>query len=167
MNEPVLVLNANYEPLHVCSTRRALGLLVAGKADMLVNGRGVVRTVRLTIPRPSVIRLGYMVKRPRPRVRLTKREIFRRDNYTCQYCGTRLMRLTIDHLIPRHRGGEHSWANLVAACPSCNLRKGGRTVQEAHMLLLRPPREPAPSALYLFAPHLDENTAWQPYLQGW
>jgi len=167
MNEPVLVLNANYEPLHVCSTRRALGLLVAGKAEMLVNGRGYVRTVRLAIPRPSVIRLGYMVKRPRPRVRLTKREIFRRDNYTCQYCGARLMRLTIDHLVPRHRGGDHSWANLVAACPSCNLRKGGRTVQEAHMSLLRLPREPAPSALYLFAPHLNDNTAWQPYLQGW
>jgi 5-methylcytosine-specific restriction endonuclease McrA len=167
MNEPVLVLNANYEPLHVCNTRRALGLLITGKAEMLVNGRGYVRTVRLTLPRPSVIRLGYMVKRPRPRVRLTKREVLRRDNFTCQYCGTRMTRLTIDHLVPRHRGGDHSWSNLVAACPSCNLHKGGRTLQEAHMRLLRPPQEPVPSAMYLFGAHSHEDSAWQPFLQGW
>lgn len=167
MNDPVLVLNANYEPLNVCSTRRALTLLVAGKAEMLANGRGYVHTVRLTLPRPSVIRLGHMVRRPRPRVRLTKREVFRRDNFTCQYCGTRSSHLTIDHLVPRHRGGEHSWDNLVAACPGCNLRKGGRTVQEARMSLLHPAREPAASALYLFSPHLDRNRDWETYLKGW
>jgi 5-methylcytosine-specific restriction endonuclease McrA len=167
MNDPVLVLNANYEPLNVCTTRRALTLLVAGKAEMLANGRGYVHTVRLTLPRPSVIRLGHMVRRPRPRVRLTKREIFRRDNFTCQYCGARSARLTIDHLVPRHRGGEHSWGNLVAACPACNLRKGGRTVQEARMSLLHPAREPVASALYLFSPHLDRNQGWETYLKGW
>lgn len=167
MNDPVLVLNANYEPLNVCSTRRALTLLVAGKAEMLANGRGYVHTVRLTLPRPSVIRLGHMVRRPRPRVRLTKREIFRRDNFTCQYCGARSTRLTIDHLIPRHRGGEHSWDNLVAACPACNLRKGGRTAQEARMALQRPAREPVASALYLFSPHLERNQDWETYLRGW
>ena len=103
MDAPVLVLNANFEPLNVCSTRRAVGLLVAGRAEMLVNGRGYVRTVRLTYPRPSIIRLGHMVKRPRPRVRLTKREIFRRDGFACQYCGARAHRLTIDHVVPRYR----------------------------------------------------------------
>jgi 5-methylcytosine-specific restriction endonuclease McrA len=167
MNEPVLVLNANYEPLNVCPTRRAMGLLVAGKAEMLANGRGYVRTVRLSLPRPSVIRLGHMVKRPRPHVRLTKREIFRRDGFTCQYCGARSARMTIDHLVPRHRGGDHSWENLVTACSACNLRKGGRTLQEAHMALLRPAQEPNATALYLFSPHLERNQDWEPYLKGW
>jgi 5-methylcytosine-specific restriction endonuclease McrA len=167
MDAPVLVLNANFEPLNVCSTRRAVGLLVAGRAEMLVNGRGYVRTVRLTYPRPSIIRLGHMVKRPRPRVRLTKREIFRRDGFTCQYCGARAHRLTIDHVVPRHRGGDHSWSNLVTACAGCNLRKGGRTLPEAHMALLRPVLEPHASASYLFAGHLPENQAWLPFLEGW
>src|SRR4030065_1354506 len=101
MNAPVLVLNANFEPLNVCSTRRALALLLAGKAEILLNGRGYVRTVRLTVPRPSVIRLGYMIRRPRPRVRLTKREVFRRDNHACQYCGRKGARPTIHHVVPR------------------------------------------------------------------
>jgi 5-methylcytosine-specific restriction endonuclease McrA len=167
MNEPVLVINANYEPLNVCSTRRALGLLLSGKAEMLANGRGYVRTVRLTVPRPSVIRLGAMVKRPAPRVRLTKRELFRRDSHTCQYCGQRTGRLTIDHIVPRHRGGEHIWLNLVTACPSCNLRKGGRTIREAHMSLLRPPREPRATPSYMFGPLIESNADWMPFIQGW
>jgi len=98
---------------------------------------------------------------------LTKREVFRRDNFTCQYCGSRSPRLTIDHLIPRHRGGEHSWDNLVAACPACNLHKGGRTVQEARMSLRRPAHEPVASAMYLFSPHLERNQDWETYLRGW
>ncbi len=167
MESPVLVLNANFEPLNVCSTRRALGLLISGKAVMMLNGRGYVRTVRVTYPRPSVIRLGRMIKRPRPRVRLSKREIFRRDAYTCQYCGARASRLTIDHVAPRHRGGDHSWSNLVAACPNCNLRKGGRTLQEAHMTLLHPVVEPHPTARYLYAAHLNQNLDWMPFLEGW
>jgi 5-methylcytosine-specific restriction endonuclease McrA len=167
MNDPVLVINANYEPLNVCTTRRAIGLLLSGKAEMLANGRGYVRTVRLTVPRPSVIRLGAMVKRPAPRVRLTKRELFRRDAHTCQYCGQRASRLTIDHVMPRHRGGEHVWSNLVTACPSCNLRKGGRTIQQAHMSLLRAPREPRATASYLFGPLVETNTDWVPFIQGW
>jgi 5-methylcytosine-specific restriction endonuclease McrA len=167
MNTPVLVLNANFEPLNVCSTRRALSLLVAGKAEMLINGRGYVRTVRLTIPRPSIIRLGYMIKRPRPRVRLTKREIFRRDDHACQYCGSRGSRLTVDHVLPRHRGGEHTWSNLVTACPACNLRKGGRSLDEARMRLLHPASEPRATAAYLFARHLPDNDVWVEYLTGW
>jgi 5-methylcytosine-specific restriction endonuclease McrA len=167
MNEPVLVLNANYEPLNVCSTRRALGLLHTGKARMLLDGRGYIRTVRTSYPRPSIVRLGYMIKRPRPRVRLTKREIFRRDDYVCQYCGSRSASLTIDHVVPRHRGGNHSWSNLVTACELCNLKKGGRTIQDAHMTLLRSPQEPRATALYLYGAHLMSNQDWRPYLEGW
>lgn len=167
MNAPVLVLNANFEPLNVCDTRRALGLILTGKADMVVNGRGVIRTVSREIPRPSIIRLEEMVQRPRPRVKLTRREIFRRDNYTCQYCGRRSGEMTVDHVLPRHLGGKHIWTNVVTACPSCNHQKGGRRLDESGMKLIRLPQEPPSSALYIFGRHLTENVDWEPYIRGW
>ncbi len=167
MNEPVLVLNANFAPINVCSTRRAIGLILTGKASLVMNGRGYIKTITHTFQRPSVIRLGDMVRRPRPRVRLTRREIFRRDNFTCQYCGTRLGVLTIDHVIPKHLGGTHRWTNLVTACAQCNHRKGGRTIEQAGMQLLRPPHEPSSSALYIFARHIPYQQEWGPYLDGW
>ncbi|MFZ5878252.1 MAG: HNH endonuclease [Chloroflexota bacterium] len=167
MNEAVLVLNANFEPINVCTTRRAVGLILAGKADMVVNGRGHIRTVTTLLPRPSVIRLEMQVHRPRPHVKLTRREVFRRDNYTCQYCGRRDVGLTVDHVMPRHLGGEHTWTNVVAACPSCNHRKGGRKLEEAHMALPHPPKEPPASAAYLYGRHLDDNHEWAPFITGW
>jgi 5-methylcytosine-specific restriction endonuclease McrA len=167
MNSPVLVLNANFEPLNVCTTRRAICLMLSGKAEMLLDGRGFIRTVRELYPRPSVIRLDYMIKRPRPRVRLSKRELFRRDNYTCQYCGTKTPHLTIDHVNPRHRGGDYSWSNLVSACASCNTKKGGRRLDEARMRLLHAPSEPRPTAVYLYSNHLASNQNWRQFLEGW
>lgn len=167
MNEPVLVLNANFEPINICSTRRAVGLLLAGKAGMVVNGRGHIRTISQLIPRPSIIRLESQVHRPRPRVKLTRREVFRRDNYTCQYCGKRDGGLTVDHVVPRHLGGQHQWTNVVAACPSCNHRKGGRKVEEAHMHLAHIPKEPPANAAYIFGRHLSDNHEWGPYISGW
>ncbi len=167
MHAPVLVLNANFEPINVCTTRRAIGLILSGKANLVLNGRGEIKTVSASYPRPSVIRLEKMVKRPRPRIRLTKREVLRRDDYTCQYCGQRSPYLTVDHVIPRHLGGRHAWDNLVAACPSCNHRKGGRTLEQAQMHLLRQPTEPPVSARYLFARHLDNNQEWLPFIEGW
>lgn len=167
MDEQVLVLNANFEPLNVCSTRRALGLMFGGKAELVINGRGFVHTVRQLFPRPSVIRLGYMIKRPRPHVRLSKREIFRRDHFTCQYCGERGGQLTIDHLIPRHLGGRHNWTNLVTACAACNTKKGGRLPASANMKLLSRPRAPRATAAYIFGPHLASNQEWLAFLEGW
>ena len=167
MNEPVLVLNRNFEPLNVCDTRRAVGLLLLGKAEIVENGRGEIRTAAAAFPRPSVIRLASFITRPRPRVKLTKREVFRRDDFRCQYCGTTSSRLTIDHVIPRHRGGGHHWDNLVTACPLCNRRKGGRLVHEAHMLLMRLPSEPHPTATYLFGRYTRDYREWSKYLEGW
>ena len=167
MNRPVLLLNANYEPIHVCNTKRAVGLLMMDKAEIIVNGRGAIHTPGTTFPRPSVIRLSYMVHRPRPRVKLTKKEILRRDDYTCQYCGRHSARLTLDHVTPKRLGGAHWWDNLVAACPACNSRKGGRTPEQAHMYPLHPPREPQPTASYLFGRYLDHNREWRSFLKGW
>jgi 5-methylcytosine-specific restriction endonuclease McrA len=143
MNEPVLVLNANFEPINVCSTRRAIGLILSGKAAMVTNGRGYIRTIRELFPRPSVIRLDYMIHRPRPHVKLTRREIFRR------------------------LGGKHIWSNVVTACPDCNHKKGGRRVEDAHMQPLHAPNEPPANAVYLYGKHLDENKEWEQYVMGW
>ncbi len=144
-----------------------MGLILAGKAAVLENGRGMIRTVSETYERPSVIRLVYMVRRPRPRVRLCKREILRRDGYRCQYCGRETSRLTIDHVIPRHRGGGYNWENLVAACPECNRHKGGRTPEETNLSLLRQPVEPRATARYVFSRYTDDVDEWSDYLEGW
>ncbi len=167
MAAPVLVLNANFEPINVCNTHRAIGLILTGKANLVLNGRGEIKTVSRSYPRPSIIRLEKMVKRPRPRIKLTKREILRRDDFTCQYCGQRTQSLTIDHVIPRHLGGTHEWNNLVTACPACNHHKGGRTLDQAHMRLLHLPAEPPASAYYIFGRHLKENQEWMPFVEGW
>jgi 5-methylcytosine-specific restriction endonuclease McrA len=167
LQAPVLVLNANFEPLNVCNTRRAIVLVLTGKANLILDGRGEIKSVSQVFPCPSIIRLERMIKRPRPKVKLTKREILRRDNYTCQYCGEKLPYLTIDHIVPRRLGGTHEWDNVVAACPSCNHRKGGRTVEQAQMRLARPPVEPPSSAVYIFARHLHENRDWEPFVEGW
>lgn len=167
MQAPVLVLNANFEPINVCDMRRAVGLLLSEKASLVMNGRGEIKTVNNAFPRPSVIRLQKMINRPRPALKLTRRELFRRDNYTCQYCGKKTSDLTIDHVIPRHLGGKHVWSNVVAACPACNHRKGGRLPEEANMRLLRQPLEPPSSVQYYFGRHLAENAEWEVFLTGW
>jgi 5-methylcytosine-specific restriction endonuclease McrA len=167
MQEPVLVLNANFEPINVCSMRRAIGLILTEKAAMVVNGRGHIHTISQQLPRPSVIRLEHMIHRPHSRVKLTRHEVFRRDNYTCQYCGRHNIPLTVDHILPKHLGGQHTWTNVVAACPGCNHYKGGRRLEEVHMRLLHVPKEPPANAVYLYGHHLDENGEWEPYISGW
>jgi 5-methylcytosine-specific restriction endonuclease McrA len=167
LSAPVLVLNANFAPINVCNVRRAVGLIMDDKATLVLNGRGYIYTVRDHYPCPSIIRLSYMVKRPRPVVKLNKQEIFRRDGFTCQYCGTRPTRPTLDHVVPRHLGGTHTWENLVTACPSCNLRKGGRTIEQANMKPRIKPVTPPASADYIFGKYLKANEEWQNFIVGW
>lgn len=164
---PVLVLNTNYEPLNISSVRRAIGLVLHGKAELVMNGRGLVRTPSDSFPCPSIIRLGRMVQRPRPRVKLTKREVFRRDKHTCQYCGQSAHQLTIDHVVPRRHGGDYTWSNVVAACAPCNRRKGGQVPSKARMRLIRKPFEPRPTASYRFGNYIVTNSDWQPFIEGW
>ena len=106
INYPVLVLNQSYEALTVCRARRAVVLIFQGKAEMLENGIGFIHSINETIPLPSVIRLARLIKRPRRKRKLTRFEIFNRDRYTCQYCGQQTRQLTLDHVIPRYRGGQ-------------------------------------------------------------
>lgn len=163
----VLVLNQNYEPLNVTNARRAIVLLDRGKAEVLEHAQGSLRTTTASLQLPSVIRLVYMIRRPRPQVRLSRREVFLRDGYTCQYCGVKTRDLTLDHVMPRHRGGKHLWDNLVSACKSCNHRKGSRTPDEARMPLARPPRRPRSSVYYVFSPYLQHQTDWVKFIPEW
>jgi 5-methylcytosine-specific restriction endonuclease McrA len=162
-----LVLNQNYEPLNVCSVRRAVVLVFRGKAEILEIGEEPLHGVgEARFDTPSVIRLQHFVRRPMPQPRLTRREIFARDGNHCQYCGRR-SELTLDHVVPRHRGGPHTWENLVTACRSCNHRKGGRTPDEASMTLTRRPRRPSSHPAELFALHLQRYQEWTPFITGW
>jgi 5-methylcytosine-specific restriction endonuclease McrA len=167
INTPVLVLNQSYEPLNLCRTRRALVLVFRGKAEVLENSRGDIRSVSQTFPLPSVIRLGYLVKRPRHQRKLTKHEVFNRDRYTCQYCGLQTKDLTIDHVVPRRMGGRHNWENVVSACKSCNRRKGGHTPEEAGMTLVREPKAPRSTGFHLPYRYLDTFMEWRKYVAGW
>jgi 5-methylcytosine-specific restriction endonuclease McrA len=166
MDSAVLLLNSDYEPLNVCNIRRAFRLVFGEKAEVIQYDHHEIRTATAIFRAPSVIRLHHRIKRPRPRVRLSRREIFARDRYTCQYCGAQTHDLTLDHIIPRHRGGAHTWDNLVAACKHCNHRKGGRLVDEARMRLMRAPFEPRCDVYTLFTPYLADprNEAWRDYL---
>lgn len=164
INLPVLVLNQNYEPFNICRVRRAVVLLYRGKAEMLENGSGFIHSTTDTFPMPSVIRLVCLIKRPRFEKKLTRLEIFDRDRYTCQYCGKETKQLTLDHVIPRYRGGKHAWDNVVSACILCNRRKAGKTPTEARMKLLHHPSPPRGSNLAYIPYHLQTRNEWQKYL---
>lgn len=161
----VLVLNTDYQPLNVCNVRRAVVLLEKQKALTVELDGAMIRSERRALRAPSVIRLAYHVKRPRPVVKLSRREILARDDHRCQYCGKSGPDLTIDHVIPRHRGGQHTWDNVVTACKSCNHRKGGRTAAEAHMALLRAPFRPPATPRYLFSSYIRSGErSWMKFL---
>lgn len=167
MQWEVLVLNANFEPIHVCDIRRAIGLIYTMKATMIMDGRGTIRTPSNAFPIPSVIRLQRMVQRPRPTVRLTRREVFRRDDFTCQYCGKSNENLTIDHIIPKHLGGKETWTNVITACSHCNHLKGGKKLQDTNLSLRKTPKAPPQSAKYFFEHYLRKNVEWEPFILGW
>lgn len=164
VNSPVLVLNQNYEPLNVCRARRAIVLLWRGKAEVLEKNSAVISSPTLAIDVPSVVRLVYLIKRPRMQRKLSRREVFVRDNHTCQYCSKQTRDLTIDHVIPRHLGGEHMWENVVSACKACNQRKAGRSPRSAGMSLLRQPSPPRPGNYHIVFDGFHEHPEWRKYV---
>ena len=137
LDNRVLVLNQNYEPMSVCSARRAVILLYLDKAEMIERNHELIHSVSQTMPLPSIVRLSRFVRVPRKRVLLNRKNILKRDQHQCQYCGRRESQLTVDHVMPRVRGGKDTWENLVCACMRCNTKKGNRTPHEAGMTLLR------------------------------
>jgi 5-methylcytosine-specific restriction endonuclease McrA len=142
MNLDVLVLNNDYEPLNVCNARRALVMIYLGKADVLHANEAWLTSSTGTHPAPSVVRLRHHVRRPLPELKLSRRTVFARDHYTCQYCGTVAKDLTIDHVIPKRLGGLTVWENLVTACRRCNTRKSDKPLSHSGMKLNVVPRRP-------------------------
>jgi 5-methylcytosine-specific restriction endonuclease McrA len=163
----VLVLNASYEPINVCTTRRAAVLILKERAVMLEERSGALRSERMTLRRPCVIRLNRYVRIPRDvhRRKITRKAVLARDAWTCQYCGHQATGLTVDHVIPRSRGGVSEWENIVAACAPCNRRKGNRTPHEARMHPAQRPKPPGPTVFIRIAsPRIP--AAWETYLPG-
>lgn len=161
----VLVLNASYEPLNITSWRRAIVLLLKGKAERLEHNDNCIYP---GFPLPTVIRLRQYIKLPYREIPLTRKNILERDRHTCQYCSKRGEQLTLDHIMPKSRGGPESWENLVAACMRCNVRKGNRTPKEAGMPLKTRPRKPY-SSLYFELLRNTRNNAndeWRKYVIG-
>lgn len=144
LKKDVLVLNQNYEPITLCRTRRALVLMYKGKAEMVESYNGmVVRSVSNWMPVPSVLRLNHFIRITRREIPLSKKNILRRDNYQCQYCGKKQGPMTTDHVIPKGKGGTDSWENLVCACVECNTKKGSASYRERGLKLLRKPKKPS------------------------
>jgi len=188
----VLVLNRLYMAVHVVGVRRAFGLLYRDLAEVIhvEDGRFAnydfqtwvevselsaedkqpyddwVRTVRLQIQVPRVIRLLFYDRMPRHSLRLNRHTVFARDEHRCQYCGNRLpgSQLSLDHVIPRSRGGSTSWENVVCACLKCNVKKGGRTPQEARMKLVRQPVRPKRSPLLSLKLGNPKYQSWKSWL---
>jgi 5-methylcytosine-specific restriction endonuclease McrA len=162
--QQVLVLNQNFEPLALCRTRRAMILLCLRKADLLESYDGrFMRSVTMALPMPSVLRLNHYVRVVRKEIPLTKRNIFRRDNHRCQYCGRTSSNMTADHVVPRTLGGVDSWENLVCACHDCNSRKGDKPPFLVGLKLLRKPKKPHYFTFVLSA--LDDvPSIWRRYL---
>ncbi len=159
----VLILNQNYEPLSICSARKAIVLMYMGKVEVIERSEIMVRSVRTAMPLPSIVRLSCLIQVPRKRILLSRNNIIKRDGHRCQYCGTDRSPFTVDHVVPRDRGGADTWENLVCACMDCNSKKRNRTPHEAGMRLLRKPRRPG----YLFfiqtLVHIPDER-WKPYL---
>ena len=163
--QQVLVLNATYEPLNVCSLRRACVLLLKSRAELIEALERPLRTSEMAaFPHPTVIRLLSYVRRPRMTMRrITRKAVFARDRYTCQYCGLTGGRMTVDHVVPRARGGPSSWENSVTACAPCNVKKADKLVHEANMKLRSHPRQPGPG-LFIELATPDVPNVWLTYL---
>ncbi len=163
----VLVLNASYEPLNITTWRRATVLMLKGKAERLEEDSS--RMVRPDTMLPTVIRLRHFVRVPFRELPLTRKNILHRDQNSCQYCGYRGEKLSIDHVIPRSRGGGDCWENVTTACFPCNLRKGNQTPLEAKMPLRSPPRRPIGNLSFEANRHINsgKHDDWKKYVIGW
>ena len=163
----VLVLNASYEPINVCTVRRAAVLVLKDRAEILERAEWALHAETLTLPRPIVIRLKTYVRVPRDahRRKITRRAVFARDRWVCQYCGQGRGNLTVDHVIPRSKGGGSGWDNIVTCCAPCNRRKGDRLPSQANMVPRHAPAAPSSTIfIHVAAPVIPH--AWEQYLAG-
>ena len=163
LDSSVLVLNANYSPMTVCTAKRAISLYFLNKIDVLSNYTERVHSPSTTLDIPSVIKIKTYIKNNNMAVEISRKNVLMRDNYTCQYCSKHNYSLTVDHVIPKFKEGQDVWKNLVAACKECNQIKGDRTPEEAGMSLSRKPKRP--NRIHYFQRYVKERQIdWRPYL---
>lgn len=164
VNSRVLLLNQNYEPLCICTARRALVMAFSGVVQVVEKHESLgVRTVSAVFCLPTVIRLERYVRRPSRRALLNRKNLLTRDGHRCQYCNKNVPNLTIDHIVPRRFGGEDTWENLVTACAPCNSKKGHRTPEQAGLKLLRRPKRPDQIS-FIRQSARGVHNSWRPYL---
>ena len=163
MNRSVLLLNQDYSPLSICSMQKAFILVFLKKAELIIPiEEEMIRTVNRSFSMPAVIRLNRYINLPYRGVVLTRQNIFKRDSHNCQYCGTG-RNLTLDHVIPKARGGKSTWNNLITACQECNARKGDATPEEAGMLTPYKPYKPS-YLMFLRDFSGSMRDEWKPFL---
>ncbi len=160
----VLVLNQSYEPISICSARKAVILVLLNKAELITQrDNRFFRSVSTKLPQPSIIKLSKYIRVPFQNIEATRRNVLRRDDHRCQYCGKKSFELTIDHIIPKSRGGADSWENLITACTRCNNKKGNRTPEEAGMPLLSKAKKPN-HIVFLQQAVGNIDDKWKPFL---
>ena len=162
INKKVLLLNSSYEPLLVVSVKKAILLFFTNKIEIVENSDFVVRSSFISFKVPSIVKLKKYVFIKNRSVALNRKNVLKRDNYTCQYCKSKNIELTLDHIIPKDKGGNDSWSNLVAACRKCNMKKGNKLLKEVRMKLIKLPKKPS----YLLNLHnySKKYESWKPYL---
>jgi 5-methylcytosine-specific restriction endonuclease McrA len=158
------VLNQNYEAMSICNVQRAVVLLFLGKAELIAaKDSRKVRSTKISFPFPTIVRLRVYIRVPYKKIVLSRKNILRRDNHKCQYCSRSDLTLTIDHIVPKSKGGTDSWENLVAACVKCNNKKGDRSPEDANMPLHKRPSKPSHiTFMKHFVGRIDDE--WKPYL---
>jgi len=162
-----LLLNSTFEPLRVVTWKKAIIMVMLNKVEVVEEYERKVRGINVSIRLPAVIRLNRFIRRQTPIIKFSRQNLYVRDKGICQYCGApfEYRELTYDHVIPRSKGGQTEWTNVVTCCMACNLRKGGRTPEEAGMPLIRKPK--APIWLPLLTKSLGIDTppsSWRDYL---
>jgi len=163
LNKKVLLLNSSYEPLMAINTKRAIILSFLKKVDTISNSNNIVHSEKIDFKVPSVVKLKTYTFVKRNTISLTRKNVFLRDNNTCQYCGKNDCLLTIDHIVPKDKGGKDTWNNLVASCNRCNRKKSNLPLEKIGMTLMKKPVKPH-YLLYLQKYALNEYSNWKPYL---
>ena len=163
MNRVVLVLNADYSPMSICTAQRAICMNFLNKIDILESYNEKVKSPSISFRLPSVVKVKWYIKYKNLAIELNRKNILSRDEFTCQYCSTLNGTLTIDHVKPKVHGGLDIWENLVTACKSCNQKKGDRTPEMASMPLIKQPKRP--NRIHFFQKFAkDKQNSWRPYV---
>lgn len=162
-----MLLNSTFEPLRVVTWKKAIIMVMLDKVEVIEEYERAIRGIGVSVPLPAVIRLNRFIRRKTPIVKFSRQNLYVRDRGVCQYCGAPFehKELTYDHVVPRSKGGQTEWTNVVTCCTPCNLRKGGRTPEEAGMVLIRKPKAPIWIPLLTKSLGIDETpSSWKDYL---